>query len=223
MAIIELKIPNLGESISSVTFSRWLKPNGSIVALDEPLCEIETEKANQEISADKPGKLLINCYFFENKSTNIFAIPSNYIFEFKTEKISARVDLSTGDIQFDLMSNNQAEIESFLTIIFSIATIHVLLQPKFDITSPIQTNKTLLSPIKRGGLTVSTTDLAAKPNPIDPSHFLLNLIGYNELIASAIFNEYWEHKPSDYEFKEFEQCETKWISGNKFDVIYKFS
>ena len=58
MAIIELKIPNLGESISSVTFSRWLKPNGSIVALDEPLCEIETEKANQEISADKPGKLI---------------------------------------------------------------------------------------------------------------------------------------------------------------------
>jgi 2-oxoglutarate dehydrogenase E2 component (dihydrolipoamide succinyltransferase) len=57
MAIIELKIPNLGESISSVTFSKWLKPNGSIVTLDEPLCEIETEKANQEISADKPGKL----------------------------------------------------------------------------------------------------------------------------------------------------------------------
>ena len=58
MAIIELKIPNLGESISNVTFSKWLKPNGSTVTLDEPLCEIETEKANQEISADKPGKLI---------------------------------------------------------------------------------------------------------------------------------------------------------------------
>lgn len=58
MAIVELKIPNLGESISSVTFSKWLKPNGSFVALDEPLCEIETEKANQEISADKPGQLI---------------------------------------------------------------------------------------------------------------------------------------------------------------------
>ncbi len=58
MAVIELQIPNLGESISSVTFSKWLKPNGSTVALDEPLCEIETEKANQEISADKPGKLI---------------------------------------------------------------------------------------------------------------------------------------------------------------------
>jgi 2-oxoglutarate dehydrogenase E2 component (dihydrolipoamide succinyltransferase) len=57
MAVIELKIPNLGESISSVTFSKWLKPNGSTVQMDEPLCEIETEKANQELSADAAGQL----------------------------------------------------------------------------------------------------------------------------------------------------------------------
>ena len=57
MPVVELKIPNLGESISSVTFSKWLKPNGSLVTMDEPLCEIETEKANQELSADKAGKL----------------------------------------------------------------------------------------------------------------------------------------------------------------------
>lgn len=58
MPIVELNIPNLGESISSVTFSKWLKPNGSMVAMDEPICELETEKANQEISADTPGKLI---------------------------------------------------------------------------------------------------------------------------------------------------------------------
>lgn len=57
MPVVELKIPNLGESITSVTFSKWLKPNGSVVAMDEPLCEIETEKANQELSADSAGKL----------------------------------------------------------------------------------------------------------------------------------------------------------------------
>ena len=58
MPVIELKIPNLGESISSVTFSKWLKPDGSVVGMDEPLCEIETEKANQELSADSAGKLV---------------------------------------------------------------------------------------------------------------------------------------------------------------------
>ncbi|HMX41707.1 MAG TPA: 2-oxoglutarate dehydrogenase complex dihydrolipoyllysine-residue succinyltransferase, partial [Saprospiraceae bacterium] len=57
MPVVELKIPNLGESISSVTFSKWLKPNGSTVSMDEPLCEIETEKANQELSADSVGLL----------------------------------------------------------------------------------------------------------------------------------------------------------------------
>ncbi|MCB9316013.1 MAG: 2-oxoglutarate dehydrogenase complex dihydrolipoyllysine-residue succinyltransferase [Lewinellaceae bacterium] len=57
MPVIELKIPNLGESITTITFSKWLKPDGSIVEMDEPLCEIETEKANQELSADKAGKL----------------------------------------------------------------------------------------------------------------------------------------------------------------------
>ncbi len=57
MPVVELKIPNLGESITNVTFSKWLKPDGSIVAMDEPLCEIETEKANQELSADSAGKL----------------------------------------------------------------------------------------------------------------------------------------------------------------------
>ncbi len=57
MPVIELKIPNLGESISSVTFSKWLQPNGSAVPMDAPLCEIETEKANQELSADSAGTL----------------------------------------------------------------------------------------------------------------------------------------------------------------------
>ncbi|MEZ4939806.1 MAG: 2-oxoglutarate dehydrogenase complex dihydrolipoyllysine-residue succinyltransferase [Saprospiraceae bacterium] len=58
MPVIELKIPNLGESITTITFSKWLKPDGSSVEMDEPLCEIETEKANQELSADKAGKLI---------------------------------------------------------------------------------------------------------------------------------------------------------------------
>jgi 2-oxoglutarate dehydrogenase E2 component (dihydrolipoamide succinyltransferase) len=58
MPIIELTIPNLGESISSVTLSKWLKANGSTVTMDEPIAEIETEKANQEVGAEKAGKLV---------------------------------------------------------------------------------------------------------------------------------------------------------------------
>jgi len=57
MPVLELMIPALGESISSVTFAKWLKPDGAIVQMDEPICEIETEKANQELTAEKAGKL----------------------------------------------------------------------------------------------------------------------------------------------------------------------
>lgn len=57
MPVVELTIPNLGESITTVTFSKWLKQDGDLVEMDEPLCELETEKANQELSADSAGKL----------------------------------------------------------------------------------------------------------------------------------------------------------------------
>jgi 2-oxoglutarate dehydrogenase E2 component (dihydrolipoamide succinyltransferase) len=58
MPVIELSIPALGESISSVTFAKWLKPDGALVQMDEPICEIETEKANQELTAERPGRLV---------------------------------------------------------------------------------------------------------------------------------------------------------------------
>lgn len=58
MPVIELSIPALGESISSVTFAKWLKPDGSMVQMDEPICEIETEKANQELTAERAGRLI---------------------------------------------------------------------------------------------------------------------------------------------------------------------
>ena len=57
MPVIELTIPTLGESISNVTVAKWLKNDGDIVELDEPICEIETEKANQELVAEYAGKL----------------------------------------------------------------------------------------------------------------------------------------------------------------------
>jgi 2-oxoglutarate dehydrogenase E2 component (dihydrolipoamide succinyltransferase) len=58
MPIIDLTIPSLGESISSVTLSKWLKADGAQVTMDEPIAEIETEKANQEVGAEKAGKLI---------------------------------------------------------------------------------------------------------------------------------------------------------------------
>ena len=58
MSIVEMKVPVIGESISEVTLSAWLKSNGDIVKLDEPICEFESDKATLEFPAEASGKLI---------------------------------------------------------------------------------------------------------------------------------------------------------------------
>jgi len=52
---IAIKVPSPGESISEVTVSKWLKQVGDYVKLDEPLVELESEKATFEVNAEKAG------------------------------------------------------------------------------------------------------------------------------------------------------------------------
>ncbi len=58
MSIIEMKVPVIGESITEVTLSQWLKADGDYVKLDEPICEFESDKATLEFPAEAEGKLI---------------------------------------------------------------------------------------------------------------------------------------------------------------------
>lgn len=53
-----MKVPVIGESITEVTLSQWLKADGDYVALDEPICEFESDKATLEFPAEAAGKLI---------------------------------------------------------------------------------------------------------------------------------------------------------------------
>jgi 2-oxoglutarate dehydrogenase E2 component (dihydrolipoamide succinyltransferase) len=53
----EIKVPPVGESITEVTLSRWMKKDGDTVAMDEAIAELESDKATFELTADKPGVL----------------------------------------------------------------------------------------------------------------------------------------------------------------------
>lgn len=55
--ILEMKVPAVGESISEVTISNWMKTSGDMVSLDEPIAEIESDKATFELTAEASGKL----------------------------------------------------------------------------------------------------------------------------------------------------------------------
>ncbi|MGA0865758.1 MAG: 2-oxoglutarate dehydrogenase, E2 component, dihydrolipoamide succinyltransferase [Candidatus Nanopelagicaceae bacterium] len=52
-----VKMPALGESVTEGTVTRWLKNEGDVVALDEPLLEVSTDKVDTEIPSPAAGKL----------------------------------------------------------------------------------------------------------------------------------------------------------------------
>jgi 2-oxoglutarate dehydrogenase E2 component (dihydrolipoamide succinyltransferase) len=58
MSIIELKVPAVGESISEVTLSQWLKKDGDFIKIDDALCEFESDKATLEFPSEVEGILI---------------------------------------------------------------------------------------------------------------------------------------------------------------------
>src|SRR3954470_24475566 len=53
----EVKMPELGESITEGTITRWLKSEGDEVTADEPLFEVSTDKVDTEVPAPVSGIL----------------------------------------------------------------------------------------------------------------------------------------------------------------------
>jgi 2-oxoglutarate dehydrogenase E2 component (dihydrolipoamide succinyltransferase) len=53
----EIKVPNLGESVTEATVAKWLKHRGEAVAVDEPVVELETDKVTLEVPAPAAGTL----------------------------------------------------------------------------------------------------------------------------------------------------------------------
>jgi 2-oxoglutarate dehydrogenase E2 component (dihydrolipoamide succinyltransferase) len=56
---IDLKVPSAGESVTEARIARWMKGHGQAVKVDEPLFELETDKASLEIAAPSAGVLNI--------------------------------------------------------------------------------------------------------------------------------------------------------------------
>lgn len=57
--MIDIKVPSIGESITEVTLTTWLKSEGEMVNEGDLLCEIESDKATVELPAESSGVLKI--------------------------------------------------------------------------------------------------------------------------------------------------------------------
>jgi 2-oxoglutarate dehydrogenase E2 component (dihydrolipoamide succinyltransferase) len=58
MAIVEVKVPQLSESVAEATLLQWKKKVGDLVTVDETLIEIETDKVVMEVPAPASGVLM---------------------------------------------------------------------------------------------------------------------------------------------------------------------
>lgn len=54
---VEIKVPTLGESVTTATIAKWLKQPGEAVKEDEPVVELETDKVSVEVAAPQAGVL----------------------------------------------------------------------------------------------------------------------------------------------------------------------
>ncbi len=54
---LEIKVPPVGESITEVVLSQWLKKDGDVVEMDEVIAELESDKATFELTAEQAGTL----------------------------------------------------------------------------------------------------------------------------------------------------------------------
>ena len=54
---IEVRVPTLGESVTEATVATWFKKPGDAVAVDEMLCELETDKVTVEVPSPSAGTM----------------------------------------------------------------------------------------------------------------------------------------------------------------------
>ncbi len=59
MATVDIKVPSPGESISEVRIAQWLVKDGDVVAKDQVIAEIDSDKATLELSAEAGGQIKI--------------------------------------------------------------------------------------------------------------------------------------------------------------------
>jgi Pyruvate/2-oxoglutarate dehydrogenase complex, dihydrolipoamide acyltransferase (E2) component, and related enzymes len=55
MSVLEMKVPSPGESITEVEIATWLVEDGDFVEKDQPIAEVDSDKATLELPAEESG------------------------------------------------------------------------------------------------------------------------------------------------------------------------
>ena len=108
-------VPVLGESITEATVSKWLKNEGDIVEVDEPIVELETDKVNLEVPSPVSG-VLSNIVSKDGAVVEVGAllgsVSENDVGKIKKEKIN-KIEISSKDSNVVNLEVSQKEPKIF--------------------------------------------------------------------------------------------------------------
>lgn len=97
MAIVELKVPSPGESITEVIIARWVKNTGDVVEKDEVLAEIDSDKATLTLNAEESGKIEVLAAEGDTVKVGqvVVKVDTSFKPEAKSQDVSAKVETKT--------------------------------------------------------------------------------------------------------------------------------
>ena len=93
MAIVELKVPSPGESITEVVIARWVKNTGDIVEKDEVLAEVDSDKATLTLNAEESGKIEVLAAEGDTVKVGQVVVKIDTSFKPEAKKAEAKVEV----------------------------------------------------------------------------------------------------------------------------------
>ncbi len=129
MAIVELKVPSPGESITEVVIARWIKNTGDVVEKDEVLAEVDSDKATLTLNAEESGK--IELLAEEGDTVKVGQVVVKIDTSFKPE-IKTTVEVPKAEVKktetviATPITNNTAQATSYATGTPSVAAAKIM-------------------------------------------------------------------------------------------------
>ena len=119
--IVDILMPKMGESITEGTIVEWKKSVGEMIAKDETLLEISTDKVDSEIPCTTAGKVL-ELLFDKNDTVEVNTIIARIGTE-DSDILDSNTSKDTTDIKDnikeEIIEDTLKEIPSFLAILFT--------------------------------------------------------------------------------------------------------
>jgi len=106
---IDIKVPSPGESISEVTISQLLVKEGDYVKLDQPIIEVESEKATLEINAEKAG-VLVKFTASEGDTVSVGQVVAQIDETAEAPKESAPSPAASKEVENKVVESKKAEV-----------------------------------------------------------------------------------------------------------------